>query len=285
MYGVEGAETAEWHRLRFHLGEPLAPQERQQKPPSYEDVKRLISAERLERWKQTLRTLPDSRTSEFKDGTLSQVYHATVNLSEEAEKARSQPDRPEVPPIGPAFERAVLRRVHAWLESAKHSGIRSAWHNVQVATTRDPHLLRAEFDILFVLTNGVLWHLECKSFEAKVKDLDARLFNLQKASSQLAQMALCGPLLTKYADQPWFASQHKLRRLAEGLHHLVYIPFTLPGQPESYEIDEPGTPKQKIDCPTLEKALEKALGGYGALTHQRDENRPLVSVPDGFVRT
>jgi hypothetical protein len=71
-----------------------------------------------------------------------------------------------------------------------------------VPVVRDGQVL-AQFDVLLVLKNGILWHLECKTFTTHQKDLDARLFTLQRAGSQLARMAVCAPLLTHHVGEPW----------------------------------------------------------------------------------
>ena len=75
----------------------------------------------------------------------------------------------------------------------------------------------------------------------------------QQAGSQLARMAICGPLLTGFVAEAWFAPQHDLRKRIEVSRQFSFIPFTLPGQPESYVLEEPA---QTFSCPCLEAALD-----------------------------
>jgi hypothetical protein len=257
-YGVSEPDTAELHRQWHQFGRVPSPSDQ---PLRYADLAALVPG-LLDGWKQALPALAGPERRELSnDGLFRTIYHATLKLAREAGTARCRAGQPVLTPIGPAFERAVARRVHAWLERAKHPAVRSAWRGVKVATRRDPLRVRAEFDILLVLTSGLLWHLECKSFAADVKDLDARLFNLQQASSQLAQMALCGPLLARHAAEDWFAHQHELREKVEERRYLTFVPFTLPGQPDKYLVNDAGVARE-FSCPTLEAVIERALEGY-----------------------
>jgi hypothetical protein len=257
-YGADEAYTARLHSQWDRCGWSSSPSDQ---PPRYTDLPGLV-AERLLKWKRSLPPLERiARRDLTADRLFSIVYHATLNLARDAGIARNRAGLPALTPLGPAFERAVARRVHAWLEAGRHPAVHAAWRGVKIARRRDPQEVRAEFDVLLVLKNGVLWHLECKSFTADLKDLDARLFNLQQAGSQLARMVPCGPLLTGYVEEPWFRAQHELRVRTEERRHLGFIPFTLPGQPDRYDIREAGVVRI-LACPTLEDALAGALAAY-----------------------
>lgn len=162
--------------------------------------------------------------------------------------------------LGGCFEAAVARRVHGWLEATRHPAIQSAWFNIKVARNDHPTRNTAELDVVLVLRNGILWHLECKSAVADAKDLDARVLNLQKAGSLHARMAVCVPILTASATTSWFRQLHELKERITAHTQLQVIPFTLPGQPGSYTLPD-GTVKE---CPTFEEELGRQLQGYRA---------------------
>jgi len=259
LYGADEGYTVDLHakharRKAVWDEQPL---------PCYKEAQQVAAADVTD-WKRAI--LPPLRKRGLvlpmsEEGVFELVYNQTRGLIRDTVKAHNRAALIPIPPIGDAFERAVARRVHAWLEASRHPALHAAWRGVKVASRRAPHQILAEFDILLVLRNGVLWHLECKSFTAEIKDLDARLFNLQQAGSQLARMALCGPLLTGYVREPWFAAQHELRVRIEGRRHLGLIPFTLPGQPERYALEEAGVVRTS-GCSTLEAALTQAMAGY-----------------------
>jgi hypothetical protein len=258
-YGDDAAFTAGLHQAHHLRGQPLP----REALPSYR-VACQLTEEEVRKWKQDVLSPLRKRGLQMSAddaGPFELLYNRTLGLAWAAAKERHGAARPAVEPLGPAFHRAVARRVHAWLEAVNHPAVHSAWRDVKVAGRRDPHVVLAEFDVLLVLKNGVLWHLECKSFEADLKDLDARLFNLQQAGSQLARMALCGPVLTGCAGEPWFTAQHDLRLRIEARQRLTFVPFTLPGQPGTYVVEEVGAP-QTFACPTLEETLEGALRIY-----------------------
>jgi hypothetical protein len=262
-YGVEVAYTAQLHEAHHRRKEAPAGEAL----PCYRDTRQLTD-DPLRDWKRAILAPLRKRRLEMaddEDGVFELIYDRTLGLARRAAEARFRANQVPLAPLGAAFERATARRMHAWLESTKHPAIHSAWRGVRIAQGDEPDHMKAEFDILLVLKSGVLWHLECKSFTATRKDLDARLFNLQQAGSLLARMALCGPLLTGHAGAPWFASQHALRQQVEARRHIPFIPFTLPGQPAKYTVDEEHV-SRSFACPALEEALERALQGYRPTT-------------------
>ena len=235
--GADETYTIDWHRRLHHRSRADTPDA---EVPSYAVLQSRVAG-RLEGWKRSLPALAGSDLRNLSnDGLFSNIYHSTLKLASDAAISRCQSGQSPPTPIGPAFEQGVARRVHSWLEATNHPAIHSAWRKVKVAERRESHRATAEFDILLVLKNGVLWHLECKSFIAANKDLDARLYNLQQAGSQLARMAPCGPLFSGHAGEEWFQSQHDRRRQMEARRHISFIPFTLPGQAETYCIEEGG---------------------------------------------
>jgi hypothetical protein len=253
FYGLDWDATAQLHRdaATWHQADADSDD------VVYEELHDWLPDSRIDRWKRSFGP-PQAYRSEQ---TYKSTFHATQNLIDEVRyiRARQGRQRPAAP-IGESLERAARHRLHAWLESRQPTAIMSAWSTVKVAPQERPEQTVAEFDLLLVLRNGILWHLECKAATAQRKDLDARDLNLKRAGSQLARMAICLPLFTDFASEPWFAQLHALRQNLEQLQFPV-IPFTRPGQPESYTIHSPDTPT-KFSCPTFEKTLDKALTGY-----------------------
>jgi len=190
------------------------------------------------------------------------LYEIVANILREAIPgcllARSRLDTP--PPLGASFERAVIERVCEWVEvgdDAVRRAVTEIWGNVRVARP-ESDATHAEFDILMVLANGVLLHLECKSFNADLKDLDARLTTLHTASSNLAQMAVTAPVYTQLVDRPWMQTILHFKEKIERLRRIRFIPFTLPGQPEILEYPD-GT-RESIE--TFENYLQGWLDPY-----------------------
>ncbi len=163
----------------------------------------------------------------------------------------------DTPRFGARFEEVVAGRVLRFLKS--HPKIANIIREVRCnAKTRD-----AEWDIVLVLTNGILVVLECKAWSAQKKDMDARIQVLQRASSTLARMYLVAPLFPEHADKSWFPemhdNHHNMRRLG-----LPMLSFTLEtateGHPAKYIV-----PRRKNDFKwpdAFEHSLEKMLLPY-----------------------
>lgn len=225
-------------------------------PVAFDELPRFVRSEDLRKWRSTIRQC--TKSDPIMPQEYAAAYHATNNLSNTAQRARALklagvpiPDMK----LGNTFERAIARRTHAWLEATKPTFIQSVWLNAVVFRAVQNVV---ELDVVFVLKNGILWHLECKSSkEATKKDLDARLLNLQTAGSRLARMAICAPVFANYVQEAWFAPLQAMRETVER-SRLPFIPFTLPNQPTSY----PWGDQPAVLCPTFEEALEKELKRY-----------------------
>jgi hypothetical protein len=200
---------------------------------------------------------------ESKPGLLKTVYQATRLFSTRATaawtKAAEAAGEPSVH-LGRAFEHAVTARVLAHLRSRPDLAdvVQSAWKNIKVAGMRNPTQTQAEWDVVLVLRCGILFCIECKSFDAERKDLDARQRNLLRAGSQ-SEMLVCGPLYTHFAAEPWFPAMHKLR---EKVGDRDFLPFTLPGQPEAYSFENERGETESHPCPSFEAALTGRLKPY-----------------------
>lgn len=252
---------------------------------SYEQLPSLLGAERINRWKATqcgLFNLAAKRKRDLFNRSKKQIasettieemlpenewrtlFHSTAKLQQEAEHAKLKLDfQAPTDRLGPMLENAVGSRVVEWLRNSEdHQAIvRSVWQNVKICRLLTPATVTAEFDVLIVLVNGVLLHVECKTFAVDLKDLDARLFNLHKASSQVAKMAVCGPLFTDCAGECWFDVVHQTRQRVESMN-LPFLPLTIPGQPTSYSLPISATHYDTYECRSFERSLELFLKPY-----------------------
>lgn len=260
-YGYDPAVTAEKHRS---VAAWYAESEQDLPPMTWNLVEQLLPGRaggirtmlenevRSAYKKRSIR--PDGVTfnSEFLPG----IFAAFTGLAGEARKAWIHQDRtPSSESLGLLFEQAVAMRVLDWLATSPvRSALAEIWSNVKVLGSER---VIAELDIAFVMKNGVLLHLECKSFKADSKDLYARLFNLQNGTSRLAEMAVCAPLYTEFTDEPWFKDMHKMKAHIEGVTGFHFIPFTLPDQPTGYSWLQ-----ESIRVPSFEESLDRWLGRF-----------------------
>lgn len=274
-YGQDPETTHELHRS--HANWRGGDENREEfAAPGLREIQHVLGAQRLAAWKQsvfhihramsrwTWPALADRDQEAWQTcGSEDQwvaLYSGTRKLLEETRR-RLAKDGLVKPAnrFGPALERAVARRLWHWLQNTGGQRVvQSLWANVPACRADRPELITAEFDVLLVLKNGILAHVECKTATVSRKDLEARLLNLQTAGSQLAQMAVCAPLFTDFADENWFRMLHRLRLQVENTVRLKFLPLTWPDQPDRYRVEEPDG-EQSHACPTLEEALTSFL--------------------------
>ncbi|MER3416951.1 MAG: hypothetical protein C4297_12165 [Gemmataceae bacterium] len=166
---------------------------------------------------------------------------------------------------GYQFEIAVGERVARWM--AQHQGadcVAEVWRNVKAARIEQPETVVIECDVLVVLRNAILLHIECKLGTVERKDIDARIFNLQKTGSRLARMAICAPLYTcRYLpDDPAFVEQHRLRMRVQEIFGIDFLPYTDPDQPRQYQVAVSPDILETHICPSFEEALATFLRPY-----------------------
>lgn len=194
------------------------------------------------------------------NGLLQNLALSARKMFDNATNALQQPNQAPRYALGELFEQAVAYRTCQWL--AQHpqlaTCVQSGWLNTRIGKVGKEQPIVIETDILLVLKNGVLLHLECKSHKADNKDLDARLLNLQNVSSLQARMTICSPCYTAYTDKPWFRTQHDFKTRVESLNAFTWLAFDLPEQPERYTLpdDNQQTP---YTCNRFEYGLEKLL--------------------------
>jgi len=156
--------------------------------------------------------------------------------------------------LGPALENAVASRVANYLNANQKVAskvIHSVWVNVK--SFRDEKI-NAEYDVLIVTRNARLIHLECKSFTATIKDLNARLLEMITSSSNLSQLYVCAPIYTDFSESNWFKRIVNFRADVLKTGNLKFCPFTFEEQSEHFNINS-----EQISVPLFEESLDKIL--------------------------
>jgi hypothetical protein len=175
---------------------------------------------------------------------------------------------------GYQFEAEVARRVVALLNERQGYGVvRSAWMNVKISkafseprasqppeTKTKPRKKKkgsgsdlTDWDVVLVLKNAVLIHLECKSGARSTRDLLGRTAILHRASSQLAQMFTCIPFNLGQGDATRRTNQ--LLRYRQILTQFESVGLKL--LPVTQGFADAACP-----IPSFESELEKALLAY-----------------------
>lgn len=100
------------------------------------------------------------------------------------------------------FEGILEKRVYEFLKLNNHKII-EAYSNVKVIT--ESNKLTAEYDVLLVTNHGTVIALEAKTFDFEQKDMDARQFNLEKATSRIGEMYVVLPYDPEDFNEPFFS--------------------------------------------------------------------------------
>jgi hypothetical protein len=230
---------------------------------SYKDLyPGLVSEEKLYHWKQGLLAIvraPRKKPTPGKKPALSadqrlQVLEHVCSLIHVAEN------------LGARFERLVAQRVVDLVckEPSYGAIVQSVWMGVKVSPISDPGTVVAELDVLLVLKNAILIHIECKAGIWDKKDLDARIANLKRIGSSIARFCVCAPMFTqRIADIPVnLVRMHHTRIQLEGQREVYYLPYTRAGQPRHYTVpDETGELRQ-YEVSTFEEAFDRLLRSY-----------------------
>jgi len=172
--------------------------------------------------------------TKLKKSALEDLYNRAHRLDKEAWEFQNKHGSLDqsVPHLGNELEDAVAARVSQWLTMQPEFSaiVQSIWQNVKIRLTHGSEDL-AELDVALLLRNGVLISLECKSFDVPLKDMNSRLGEIQRSSSQLARIAICAPSYPMFSACSW----HKeLIEKVEGMRkwrQFKLIEFTLPEQP------------------------------------------------------
>lgn len=162
--------------------------------------------------------------------------------------------------IGPCFEIAVARRIKKILSNKPNAtkNIASIWADVKTCESHSEHIPSIQFDILIIMKNATLINVECKSFKAITKDLDARIHNTHISTSRLAKFVVCAPLYSNKHQETWFSEMHNVHDKIRKTSYIDYLPFTLPKQNNFYP--NPINNNIKISHDSFEKSFLKILG-------------------------
>ncbi|MBK1694131.1 hypothetical protein CKO09_05180 [Chromatium weissei] len=188
-----------------------------------------------------------NESSKIKKRNLEALYNCAHQLDREAWNCVGDD---EAPNIGRELEDAVAARVVCWLKTNPRFEqiVQSVWCNVKVRQRGKKEDV-AELDTALLLKNGILLHLECKSFDAKIKDMNSRLGELQRSSSQLARIAICAPSYPVFENEKWHQALSKKTAAMREWKQFKFIAFTFPHQNDATEI-------------TFENAMTQWLESY-----------------------
>lgn len=163
--------------------------------------------------------------------------------------------------LGFRFELAVWRRTITFLDAHPEymSIVRECLLSVQV--DREGRREK-DLDVVLVLSNGILIHLECKTWTFKKKDADARLLVLQKASSRLARMYAVAPMFPSMADAAWFPKMHdRYGNMKNNLGAANVLAYTMPDPPDEYSVHI--SSRNETVCfqspPSFEESMQNTL--------------------------
>jgi len=101
---------------------------------------------------------------------------------------------------GPYFEQVVIQRVKKLLETKPHP-ITEAYANLEIE--KDGNTI-AEYDVLCVTEKGTIIALDAKTFKFENKDIDARLYNLEKGSGFYRTFSAVFPYDWEDIGKSWF---------------------------------------------------------------------------------
>ncbi len=243
----------------------------------YDEVVRFLEQPKLKKWRQQLwnlipmhfrqrrKSTPPTNQPDLSEELLEQVFLKVCEqiyvTAEESPLPKSNPSGVMTP--GQEFERAVTKRVVQFLENnpAARQVVQSVYAGVKVSPDQEPQTVAAELDVLLVLKNGILIHIECKTGVWSRKDLDARLTNLRRLGSSIAVLAICAPLFTE-PESKTLMRDHNTRVQLEKIPEIFYLPFTKPGQPRRYTIPDINGEPQTYEAETFEEALSRLLQPY-----------------------
>lgn len=227
----------------------------------------VLPESRLLKWRRAFSSLVQTGNVNH-DEIMAAIYNATARLIKDAARASERARQGLSLPTAKqsmALERTVGCRVVDWVQKQGTSIVQSVWANVEVVQESRPGENVAQLDVVLVLKNGILVHLECKTAEEVAtdqKELDARLLNLQRAGSQLARMAVCAPVYTSFVAEPWFEGLHRLRQRLAGIGRLDFLSMTLLNQPDRYTFTDSEGMSQTYEVPPFENALAFLLNSY-----------------------
>ncbi len=233
-YGQDWVFTHELHKQHYENDLRKKDRRKLEEEPSknlgFEGVQRHVEQEMMVSWLQAVQRVRKLEEVVWESHPeVKSLFGLTLNV-EQAARRKATTDRLPEDRLGKPFEHAVARRVRNWLEANRHPAVQSAWLNVKF---RNPRLrTEQELDVVLVLRNANLLHLDCKAATVDLNLLDSRLLRLQRAASQSARLTVVLPSYPEVGEQPWMEALQRARTKAtEG--GIDVLPFTMPKPPGS----------------------------------------------------
>jgi hypothetical protein len=234
-YGTDPSVTRDHHRRIWEW-------ERQRlEPPSrrlgFKDAERFAPDQTASLERNILHACGCPGTQRVDRTALENVYNSAHKLSKLA--AENQPKRTppeEAPDIGQELEEAVSARLLHWLHAKPTFAaiVQSVWKNVKICRN-DGKEANQELDVVLMLKNARLFHLECKSFMTTAKEMDASLGGLQRNTTQLATMAICVPSYPEFERDEWCKQLKDNIKTMKKWQRFDVIEFTMPERRPSFE--------------------------------------------------
>jgi len=164
--------------------------------------------------------------------------------------------------LGYRFENAVWRRTVSFL--SKNPRYQSIVKECLLGVTvKRGSMQESELDVVLTLTNGILIHLECKTWAFEKKEADARIQVLQKASSRLATMYAVAPLFPSMDDADWFQGMYqRYERMKTNIGSANVIAFSMPTPPDEFTVRVKKYTEKRKSPPSFEVALGSILERY-----------------------
>lgn len=213
-----------------------------------------------------VQTLIDAQRAE--NSQLGSLFNQILNLAGKAEVNRrnhlleSEFPVPEKG-VGELFEDWVSWRLFNLVknQTAWHGSISEIHCGVKISEKAKLGKIKAEYDQLIVLRNGILLALESKTGAVPGKEMDARAHNIHQVGSTLARMIVVAPLLTECTDRPWF--EYHVRFMKDLQRHgKRFLPMTIPGQADAYsDMNEDGSFIEQ-SVPSFEEAMKGEFEKY-----------------------
>ena len=244
QYGSDEDYTIEQHRKIYEWVKNFP--DKPKKAYSYQQAAERAPHQHECFRKYILHATGKTEDTPLKEGDLEEIYNIAQNLDLKAWKnTYKQVDREIAPDVGHDFEEAVAARVQNWLHNNPPFAeiVQSVWRNVKIKDQKKQSV-SAELDVAILLKNGRLLHLECKAYDASLKDMNSRLAELERSSSRLAKMVICVPDYNSQED--WAEKQQREVEEMKKWAQFKIIGFTLPQQKEN----------------TFEMQLEQWLGKW-----------------------
>jgi hypothetical protein len=188
----------------------------------------------------------------FRDKT-EKTFQARQLATNETEAGRKE--------FGAWFEGAVAHRIASFLsQSADPYPVTQVWQNACVSRIENPGVKFAEYDVLILMANAAVLHIEAKTGEIDEKDNFARVAKLTALGGDGATQILCGPLFTELPSK--VVTKCHRRRLRAERWKIRFLPYTADGQTSDYYAVNQKQQRVQHRAASFEEELNKLLAPY-----------------------